>query len=128
VIRPIDMSEDKICIPPWRGANFLEIEWLEDDDWEIIKEKHKITLYDRFQDFLDFEEDESSCVFPFSVHIYEINDYYMVSPRPIYGYKCLEKCLVLPRHFFNLIEFYKEMCLPFVHPDLLAVLDRKEGD
>lgn len=120
VIQAIDLSEDDIVIPPWRDDVPLVLRWEENDTWEDICRRYSILFYDTFQDFIQCDSDEELFEYPFSVRVYEIGNRYLLSKNEILESECLRDCVTIPRHYFNLVEFYREMCLPFVNVDTLV--------
>ena len=114
MFRKNDLDNDIAIINPWKEGKPLEILWKEDESWSDILKRYDLHGYDTFADFCDYEAEEMETEYPYSVIVYEFENHLLICKWDITEFSCLENTCVVEKNYFNLLEFYKEMCIPFM--------------
>jgi len=104
---------DKITVNPYGYGSPLFLTWRIDENWDQILEKMGACVYDTYAEFLD-RDDVDTIHFPYSCTIYEFKDHFLISSCEIACIEDLRNSVTVPKNYLAVIDFYREMCLPFV--------------
>lgn len=114
MFRKNDLQDGVTVIHQWKGGEPLEILWEKGESWADVIRRYDLHLYDSFSDFVEYEEEDKDTKYPYSVLVYEFEHHFLICKWDIYDFSYLQHTCVVDKNYFNVLEFYKEMCFPFM--------------
>ncbi len=114
MFRKNDLDNDVAIIYPWKEGKPLELLWKSEESWPDIMRRYDLHCYDTFADFIDYYGENRETEYPYSVIVYEFENHFLICKWDISEFECLQHTCVVDKNYFNLLEFYKEMCIPFM--------------
>ena len=92
----------------------LSIKWGEEENWDDVKKRENIQDYDSFAEFINEDVESERLKWPFSCTVYECPFHFLICKWNVDICEDLRDAVVVPKNFFAVIEFYRDMCLPFL--------------